>query len=259
MYIYKVTNIINNKIYIGLSTHQAENTKDYLGSGVLINKALEKYGKENFAKEILEDNIDSIDLLNEKEIFWIKEFNSTNKTIGYNISHGGAGTLGVKKSLETKEKLRNANLGKKQEESTILKRTSKIKGMKRTDESKNSISEGLKRRYSEFPHPMSGKENKHSEETKLKISESHKGKILSEEHKENISNSNKGKTKIFTDEHKENMSKSHIGKLHTEETKNKMSNSHKKPQTKLECPFCKKIGGNSMKMWHFNNCKYASK
>ena len=63
----------------------------------------------------------------------------------------------------------------------------------------------------------------------------------------------------FTDEHKENLSKSHKGKLHTEETKNKMSNSHKNPQTKLECPFCKKIGGNSMKRWHFNNCNHASK
>jgi hypothetical protein len=88
------------------------------------------------------------------------------------------------------------------------------------------------------------------------MSESHRGKVFTEDHKKNISNSNKGKTKIFTKEHKENLSKSHKGKSHSDETKNKMSNSHKKPQNKLMCPFCKKIGGNSMKMWHFNNCKF---
>ena len=256
MYIYKVTNVVNTKIYIGLSTHLIENSVDYLGSGILINKAISKYGRENFIKEILENNIDSISLLNEREIFWIKEFNSTDKTIGYNISHGGAGSLGVEKSLETREKLRNANLGKVQEESTILKRSSKIKGMKRTDESKTNISEGLKKYYSEFPHHMLGKENKHSDETKLKISESHKGKILSDEHKQKISESNKGRHRnIVSLETREKLSKSHLGKTVSKETKNKMSESHKKPQSKIQCDRCGKVGGNSMRRWHFENCK----
>ena len=50
--IYKVTNLINNKIYIG--KHQTKNPHDsYYGSGYMIRTWIEKYGKENFKKEIL--------------------------------------------------------------------------------------------------------------------------------------------------------------------------------------------------------------
>ena len=54
MYIYKTTNQINGKIYIGLTTMNEEESKWYFGSGDSIKKALEKHGVENFKKEILE-------------------------------------------------------------------------------------------------------------------------------------------------------------------------------------------------------------
>lgn len=87
MQIYKITNRINNKIYIGKDT---TNNPNYYGSGCLIVKSIKKYGIENFTKEIIEI-CDSNDTLCEREKYWIEFFNSNNLEIGYNISSGGDG------------------------------------------------------------------------------------------------------------------------------------------------------------------------
>ena len=97
--IYKITNIINNKIYIGQTWttepqrwqnhiwHAQNNTNN--DSPYLCN-AIRKYGKENFIRKII-DTSDSVEELNNKEIYYIKLFNSTNPDIGYNICLGGDG------------------------------------------------------------------------------------------------------------------------------------------------------------------------
>lgn len=72
MIIYKTTNLINGKFYIGRDKF---NNSEYLGLGKILQSAIEKYGKENFKKEILE-HCSSIEELNEREIFWIKETNA---------------------------------------------------------------------------------------------------------------------------------------------------------------------------------------
>lgn len=87
MVIYKTTNLINGKIYVG---QDIKNDSNYLGSGLLIERAIKKHGREHFKKEIVEVCF-SQNELNEKEIYWIKQFNSTNRRIGYNISIGGQG------------------------------------------------------------------------------------------------------------------------------------------------------------------------
>lgn len=102
MYIYKTTNLINNKIYIGLSTKSVEESTDYYGSGRVYIKSFNKYGKKYFKKEILESNILSIERLEELEIFYISKFNSTDRSIGYNVSTGGSAHAGSKHSEETK-------------------------------------------------------------------------------------------------------------------------------------------------------------
>jgi len=82
--IYKITNLINNKIYVG---QQSTTDKSYMGSGVILQKALKKYGYKNFLKEILEEC--SVESLDEREVFWIKELDATNPEIGYNIAFEG--------------------------------------------------------------------------------------------------------------------------------------------------------------------------
>ena len=89
MYVYLITNLINDKIYIGLSTKTVEESTNYYGSGNNIDLALKKYGKANFTKEILARDIDDKKLLAQLEIDFIKEYNSTDRNIGYNISPGG--------------------------------------------------------------------------------------------------------------------------------------------------------------------------
>ena len=86
--IYKTTNVVNGKIYIGC--HKTENVNDnYVGSGVILKKAIKKYGIDNFIKE----NIYTFD--NEKDMF-LKEEEIVDKNFikrkdVYNIKTGGFG------------------------------------------------------------------------------------------------------------------------------------------------------------------------
>lgn len=97
MYIYKITNKINNKIYIGqvynksiydrFKRHIKEasnNSKSY------IDRAINKYGDKNFICELI-DTAKSLQDLNQKEKYWISYYNSTDRNIGYNLTPGGDG------------------------------------------------------------------------------------------------------------------------------------------------------------------------
>ena len=87
--IYKITNLINNKIYIGKHSNHTINST-YMGSGIAIKLAILKYGIENFKKDIIEEKFSLIDL-NEAETYWIKFYESYKPSIGYNRSLGGNG------------------------------------------------------------------------------------------------------------------------------------------------------------------------
>lgn len=101
MIVYKTTNLINGKIYIGQSIY---NNESYLGSGNLIFLDIKKYGRENFKKEILKE-CKNKNQLNAWECLFIKKFDSANPNIGYNISKKcyGKGAINDK----VKEKLSN--------------------------------------------------------------------------------------------------------------------------------------------------------
>lgn len=107
LYVYRITNLINNKKYIG--KHSSETIENsYYGSGIAVKQAIKKHGKCNFKKEII-CICENEKELNEKEIFYIEIENTYN--FGYNMTKGGEGMLGYKPSKET---IKKASDGRKE-------------------------------------------------------------------------------------------------------------------------------------------------
>ena len=91
-FIYIIRNTINNKVYIGQTrTSVQQRWKEHLRHAPygdqIINRAMKKYGVNNFYIETLE--ICDLDILDEREIYYIELFDATDKSKGYNISIGG--------------------------------------------------------------------------------------------------------------------------------------------------------------------------
>lgn len=194
-YIYKITNNVNGKIYIGQTKHSIEyrwkqhcyrSTYEYK-NGSIIDEAINKYGKENFTVEQL-DTANTPDELNEKEKYYIEKLNSIVE--GYNITEGcnsvpiksqskeanikrsislkraySEGRIsskkGTKRSAEDRLKISIGQMGRKHSEETKLKISLSQKGRPAnhvtTDEIKKKISEGLKRAYAEGKRTPNGK------------------------------------------------------------------------------------------------------
>lgn len=172
--IYKITNLINNKIYIGQTTRSlSDRISEYKNgnSNNIIDKAIKKYGFINFKFEII-DTSNTIDDLNLKEISYIKEFKSNNRNIGYNILEGGRNSI---PNQETRDKLSKSHKGIKQDETWIKNRIyekgsedAKKYGRAKTDEEKKILSNKLSGDKSYW----FGKQR--SEDTKRKVSETKK-------------------------------------------------------------------------------------
>lgn len=98
--IYKVTNIINGKIYIGytnnLRVRKSKHKRNSKLGGTHFYNAILKYGWENFKWDIIYCSKDRDHCLNEMEPYFIEKFNSINE--GYNLTEGGAGVVGVTKN-----------------------------------------------------------------------------------------------------------------------------------------------------------------
>lgn len=177
--IYKVTNKINGKVYIG--KHQTVNPMDgYYGSGRAIKNAIKKHGKENFEKDVLfifetEHEMD----IKEKELI-TEEFVLREDT--YNLGVGGEGGPHFKGKTHTEETLEiiRAKSGRIITEEERKRSSEKQKGKKNSPESRLKMSiakKGIKlpeEHKAKISASLSGK--KHSEETRRKMSESAKNR-----------------------------------------------------------------------------------
>lgn len=151
--VYKITNKINNKIYIGWTGKTLEARWDRHKSDAIKNRdnrkfynAIRKYGIDLWVIEVLMDNITIIEA-KEKEKEFIKIFDSYNS--GYNSTLGGDGNNGIIMSEESNQKRSAALKGIKKSESTI----EKFKQRKSTPEEnlKRSIAhKGMKKPWVKF-------------------------------------------------------------------------------------------------------------
>jgi group I intron endonuclease len=166
MVIYLTTNLINNKKYIGKDIN---NNPKYLGSGSVLKKAIKKYGKANFKKEILEYCLSKEELW-EKEEYWLNFFNAESDPLFYNRTNKAYGNSG--QTLEGKEKISQARKGwipsdetkkrmsegrkghKMYNNEWRLKIKNALTGIKRTDETKHKQSEIKKGKPSKSKKPV---------------------------------------------------------------------------------------------------------
>ena len=164
--IYKITNKINDKVYIGQTTRKLGFDRRYSYNlpkntrNPHLKVAIEKYGIDNFEITKEFDIAFSKKELDEKEKYWIKYYNSTNPNFGYNLQEGGAnGKPNIATRLKMKQNSARAMLGKHHSEET---------------KRKMSISQKKRKHY-----PL-------SEETKEKLRQANLGKKKSPETIEKI-------------------------------------------------------------------------
>lgn len=244
--VYKTTNLINNKTYIGI--HQTKNLDDgYLGSGFAMKVSIKKYGKENFSREILE-MCSSYDELIEKEKIYVNE-DWVKQDTNYNIKTGGqsAGLLpeeSKKKISDTlKERYKNGEI--------VIKKRSYYPP--NTEQQKQKISKTLREKYENGlidRHLGRPPWNKGKKDVQVPWNKGTKGLQVGW-----------CKGKVFgpkTDEQKLNQSEllKEYYKTHVHPTKGLEPWNKGVPSERVDCPYCgKNIDVFNAKRWHFENCK----
>lgn len=229
--VYKTTNLINGKMYIGVDS---KNNETYLGSGKILKIALEKYGIENFKKQVLKEFLTIEEAyLYEREL--INSLDAVNSNMYYNVAEGGKGGwshIDMKGSSNpmyqksTRDKMIEKHGTEKgnflYEESRIRageKTSIALSGIPKTDEHKASLSKAR----IDFWNNLT-EEEKVSRRNDMSINMKAANIVRSEEYKTKMSKSLKLKSE----------------QIHQ----------------KVECPYCKKMmNKQNLKRWHGENCK----
>lgn len=229
--IYGLKNTTNGKWYIGQALDLIRRKREHfrklrkgIHNNLHLQQSFNEFGINSFEFRILE--IVEMDMLDMREISWIRYFNSNNNKFGYNMEGGGNSKKRL--SAETIVKLRAINLGRKHTEEAR-------RNMSRAAKCRAPMSEKTREKMSQASKlraPMSA-------ETKAKLSASHMGKPFSESHRQNLKKAWKmrgpvseetrrkislaHKGRVFTQDHCEKISKGRKGWVPTLETRKRMS------------------------------------
>jgi len=180
-YIYLIRR--NGKpVYVGFTSRTLEERwKEhcFASKGIsecILHRAIRKYGIDNFTIENIYTGVDWKHTLIVMEPHFIAEYKTfaNDHHGGYNMTFGGEGNIGGKRSDETRKKLSEANKGKKMSITARIKMSEGRKGKKHSLASRKKVSEARKGKH-------------HTEETKRKISETKMGGKHSEEAKQKMS------------------------------------------------------------------------
>lgn len=173
-YVYKITNKVNGKIYIGKTGDATRRWKKHLtvaksptqNNHRLIHKAIRKYGENNFSFEIIE----SVDLESEaleKEMRWIAYYQSNTarygKDAGYNQTDGGEGTSGHKHSEESIKQMSESHIG------MHAGAKNPMYGKPRTEEVKAAISKSRAEKFDLYSEINRGSNNPNAKLNEEKV------------------------------------------------------------------------------------------
>ncbi len=217
MLVYKITNKINNKIYIGI-TSQSLKKRWYNHCGkksncTLLRNAINKYGKLNFQIDQI-DSASSKEDLEQKEKYWIAHYRSNQTKFGYNLLSGGF--YKSKHSELTKQKMSLSRTGKIMPDTTRLALRKANTNRRMPEKVKKALLDANETKIV-------------TEETRKKLSEKSKLKKLSESQKTALLN---GSLKFKEDKERdrariEKMKKTLTGKSRSVESRIKQSNTLK--------------------------------
>ena len=260
-YVYKITNLINNRYYIGV--HRTDNfNDDYMGSGTLIKRAISKYGQENFIKEKLFEYETA-----EAAFFKEAELIAEKTDLCYNLHLGGKGgwdyvnTLGlpnvmkdpaiVKKMLGTRQKTYSEHkeyydsISIKNVKLAIEKRTGSKDSLATIEKRKSSLKAYYAQNESILKNTPKTREHREAMSKGWTVE---KRKLKAEQQKKRIAENPE-------------LIRGNLGKKFSDATKSKMSEARKKVWEEKRtiistCPHCNKTGtAINMKRWHFERCK----
>jgi len=203
-YVYRTINLLNQKFYIGV--HKSRKPiDDYVGSGRALQKAIEKYGLQNFKTEVLSYHDSLIEAFEEEARLVTPELISSKTT--YNMSPGGHGGSGVG-HIKNFGKLKRARTAKEKSHLSAFftgKTFITPEGRKKCSDASKGNKNALGMTYT------------HTQEAKDKISAAKKGIIFSKEHRQHLSAAKIGRctgaaNAMAKQEHRDKVAASKIGR-----------------------------------------------